>query len=291
LSICIAAIVELLIVLPNIDHVIHSFCTTQKEYEFFLIRELFWISLRNTAFVAVFFIIAYIEKERTINQNTAKLIIKKYNKIPVSDSRGNPFLLNISQMLYFIKVGNYLQIHTIKGGDYYMYGSLKQLHFLDERDFVRLTRNTSVLGRHIVSFNKESVTLNPSDDDISHTLPIAPSRYEKIEPVLNKFVQKNSTVQDKITKEKHNRKIGRKTTEKPTQSNNPTTPKKDTLNETNLQNNVYQYIVKNPRCTAPKIASDLNIPLRTIQRVIETCKHDGLIEHVGSKKTGGYKTV
>ncbi len=53
-------------------------------------------------------------------------------------------------------------------------------------------------------------------------------------------------------------------------------------------NIVFEYLQKNPNQNAKIISKNLNIPLRTIQRLLKQLKDDGKIIFQGSKKTGGY---
>ena len=57
------------------------------------------------------------------------------------------------------------------------------------------------------------------------------------------------------------------------------------------QQMVYEYIRIHEGCTGSKIAAALNIPYRTLEKHIAVLSNNGLIEHRGSKKTGGYYSV
>ena len=54
------------------------------------------------------------------------------------------------------------------------------------------------------------------------------------------------------------------------------------------QNKVLDYIRENPGLRVPMISEGLNIPSKSIERHVKALIALGLIEHRGSKKTGGY---
>ena len=54
------------------------------------------------------------------------------------------------------------------------------------------------------------------------------------------------------------------------------------------QTKVLDYIKSNPGLRAPMISEGLNIPSKSIERHVKALIAHGLIEHRGSKKTGGY---
>ena len=60
---------------------------------------------------------------------------------------------------------------------------------------------------------------------------------------------------------------------------------------TDRQKKVIDYILNNQLVNALDIADGLNIPKGSVYRIIGTLssKELGLIEHVGSNKTGGYQ--
>jgi len=57
---------------------------------------------------------------------------------------------------------------------------------------------------------------------------------------------------------------------------------------TSGQTKVLDYIKSNPGLRAPMISEGLNIPSKSIERHVKALIAHGLIEHRGSKKTGGY---
>ncbi|MBO7587620.1 MAG: MarR family transcriptional regulator [Bacteroidales bacterium] len=48
---------------------------------------------------------------------------------------------------------------------------------------------------------------------------------------------------------------------------------------------------KHPNCSTADIVAATGFSLSTVERSIVELKQQGLIEHTGSKKTGGYKAV
>lgn len=57
------------------------------------------------------------------------------------------------------------------------------------------------------------------------------------------------------------------------------------------QEKVYKYIASHPNCRAPEIIGKTKLNKSMVFRIIARLKQQGLIEHVGSNKTGGYRVV
>ena len=57
------------------------------------------------------------------------------------------------------------------------------------------------------------------------------------------------------------------------------------------QDTVLQYICKHPGCKSAEISAKTKLSSRTVERCISELKKQGLIEHTGSKKWGGYKAI
>ena len=51
---------------------------------------------------------------------------------------------------------------------------------------------------------------------------------------------------------------------------------------------LYEYIEKNPNKGVSQIFKNLQVPEKTLARWIKRLREEGKIEHIGSKKTGGY---
>ena len=73
-------------------------------------------------------------------------------------------------------------------------------------------------------------------------------------------------------------------------------PKQQSKSLTNNQRKqqrdiLLEYIRKHPNCSATDIKKNRRISQSTVNRILAQLKKEGLIEYVGSKKTGGYKVV
>ena len=54
---------------------------------------------------------------------------------------------------------------------------------------------------------------------------------------------------------------------------------------------IFQLVIENPGISAVQLASKSKLSQSTINRHIARLKQQGLIEHVGANKTGGYRVV
>ena len=53
-------------------------------------------------------------------------------------------------------------------------------------------------------------------------------------------------------------------------------------------NKVYFYVAEHSCCKMMDVSMGISMPSGTLNRVLALLKREGLIEYVGSKKTGGY---
>ena len=67
---------------------------------------------------------------------------------------------------------------------------------------------------------------------------------------------------------------------------------KDTVNVgVKIEKDILDLIINNPKITQPKIAKELNITTRTIERNIQRLKEKNMLERIGSDKTGYWKVI
>ena len=74
---------------------------------------------------------------------------------------------------------------------------------------------------------------------------------------------------------------------------NVTIPDKNDLpvqsNEIHNVHIVAEFISDHPGCKGSDIAEHFHVSLTTVNRILAQLKAEGLVEYVGSKKTGGYQ--
>ncbi|MBR6174062.1 MAG: MarR family transcriptional regulator [Bacteroidales bacterium] len=63
------------------------------------------------------------------------------------------------------------------------------------------------------------------------------------------------------------------------------------MDETQSSQMVLSFISEHPDCKGSDIADHLHVSLSTVNRILAQLKAEGLVEYVGSKKTGGYQAV
>ena len=67
---------------------------------------------------------------------------------------------------------------------------------------------------------------------------------------------------------------------------------KATKNNTPQQRDLlYAFIVEHPDCSASEIKKNRSLSQSSVNRILAQLKKEGLIEYVGSKKTGGYRAI
>ena len=111
----------------------------------------------------------------------------------------------------------------------------------------------------------------------------------KEEPISFELESKNSNkIEEKIMegllryRSKTNGESIPKSPNRPKTRQKPITPPDEKLKA------VLSHIKRHPNCNAKMIVTVTKIPLSTVERCIAVLKKQGLIEHTGSKKSGGY---
>ena len=61
------------------------------------------------------------------------------------------------------------------------------------------------------------------------------------------------------------------------------------INFEDKENKIISYLKNNPSALTDEISLQTDIPVRTVQRIIKSLKEEGIIERVGSKKTGFWR--
>ena len=174
---------------------------------------------------------------------------------------------------------NTLFVYSLDNRLYFRSHSLKKFKgLIGEQLFFQVSRDTLVMREYISHVGDRFVeTVNPvTKEKKSFDISDAYLTDELIswgrEMVLTESEQVNNS---------HNKK-----------ENGPTVPVRlsDHLKQKKVKT-VYSYISKHPFCKNPAISEKTKIPIGTVNRILAQLKDDGLIEYVGSKKTGGYRTV
>ena len=318
----IAATLEMLLVFPQVMEILMSNYSKKESFRVLLSFSLF-IFLRNVAILVVSYFVSEFKNQKQLC-NTYEIRIRENSKeIPVvpveekirkeliafpssskeqttfvteetseesgpsscdsnfanSDCLNGMQYLPITEIWYCIQMKNTLFVHSLNDKLYFRSHSLKKFkNLIGEHFFFQVSKDTLVMRKYISNVSDRFVeTTNPITKekrifDISDAYLTDELIFWKPEKNIVNHEQLDDS---HITKES-----------KPTEYANRPNPLKEKRIKT-----IYSYISKHPYCKNPAISEKTKIPVGTVNRILADLKDDGLIEYVGSKKTGGYRTV
>lgn len=285
-GILISSSAEMILVFPNIKNCFPSSLDDPQTKLYFLdVFQL--INLRNTGFILFFFVLRIFEHERETLEKERIALAKNKGFICVPNGRDNMKTISILDISYILHEKNYTYIHTIDGNRYCKYCSMSSMEdLLPENLFLRVNRNTIIPLNIITRFTEDSVTIlygNPAQEmSFSLSEKYVPNMREKIASAggLNRpyggLNSQNGGLKDRFGG--LNESIDMANLEK----------FMDNIAHDEDLLNLCRIIAKDPSVTTKSLSEQLHIPLRTIERKIKYLKDNGVLQHNGAKKNGGY---
>lgn len=284
-SILLASFLEMTLVTPYIKASLPS-SFNEQDIRISIIMHFLFISGRNTAFFLFFFMLKVLENEIQCREKEQITLAqsKGYISVPTRDSIK---YISLSEIFYIIHEKNYCYIHTQNGNNYSKYISLMKMDgYLPENLFIRINRNIIINKNNIVSCTKEEVTIysdySGEEKIFSLSEKYVPNMREKIASAggLN-HLYGGLNSQDGGLKDRFgglNESIDMANLEK----------FMDNIAHDEDLLNLCRIIAKDPSVTTKSLSEQLHIPLRTIERKIKYLKDNGVLQHNGAKKNGGY---
>lgn len=283
----VATSLEVMLVYPHVNDFLNMINDiSSKEYYTIMVVSLF---LRDLCFAFFFFLIKLLEtaydENKDVNallQNTNHLLLAR-----TVDKEKVLLTVRLEDIVYCQQEENYAYIYLADGTKVCRYCSLKSLYeLLTPLRAVRISRKVLVLYPYIVSYDNNAVYIGLPNNEVSVGLEITDAFRQHALPLLKyhcAFVEKRKTeTVSEITtvdasgilqEESENvQSFGFSKDE----YENATTP-------------VLAFIKSHPGCKGSDIKEHFQISLSTINRILAQLKKEGLIEYVGSKKTGGYR--
>ncbi len=323
----IAATLEMLLVFPQVMEILMSNYSKKESFRVLLSFSLF-IFLRNVAILVVSYFVSEFKNQKQLC-NTYEIRIRENSKeipvvpveekirkeliaFPSSSKEQTTFVteetseesgqspcdtnsatadyldelryLPIAKIWYCIQMKNTLFVYSLDNRLYFRSHSLKKFkNLIGEHFFFQVSKDTLVMRKYISNVSDRFVeTTNPITKE-KRTFDISDA-YLTDELIFwkpEKNIVNHEQLDDShITKES-----------KPTEYANRPNPLKEKRIKT-----IYSYISKHPYCKNPAISEKTKIPVGTVNRILADLKDAGLkdaglIEYVGSKKTGGYQAV
>ena len=211
-------------------------------------------------------------------EKETKVVYQTVQMLDVTDKESNILLVKIEDILYCRQQRNFTEIFVVQHKKYTRLGSMKHLEQLLGDDFIRISATELVSFRHIESCNEDTLIMKKMPwEEAPTTFKLEPNNWKEIAERVEEGIIRYVTLPG--GKQPH------KKTARPKNRRKPITPSDDKIKA------VLSYIEKNPNCNSVDIIAKTEFSLSTVGRCLYQLKKQGLIEHTGSKKTGGYKAV
>lgn len=288
LSALFAAIAEEVLVFPQVSEIIHQINDmTTKEYSIILAISLF---TRNLCFVGFFFLIRLLEDVAQENMEINDSL-KRINNLVIanndnSNNKNKTITIPLNDIVYCQQEENYTYLFTTDGNKYNKNCSLSNFaNQLGNQLVVRISRSIIVFYKHVYSYDNNTVYVVYSNKEKVVGFKITDAYKDNAVKLLKKHTKPqlhSESTEDEPNEAQYLEESVKIINEKET---NPQTKKGK-----NAQL-VLEYINSHSNCKGSDIANHFHVSQSTVNRTLKQFRKQGLIEYVGSKKTGGYRVI
>lgn len=198
-----------------------------------------------------------------------------------------PITLNIEDITYCQQIQNYAYLYLHNGKKYSRSCTLSALaEDIGPNYSVRISRNIIVMYRFVQSFDQNTVFIQTQDGIIAFNITDYYKKEALSQLSLHVILAKgsdNAETPDTPTIESPEERL----------KANPTPQTNETGQDDNRESfqPVLSYINFHPDCKGSDIANHFHVSQSTVNRTLKQFRKQGLIEYVGSKKTGGYRAI
>ena len=314
-----SAILEMLLVYPQVMNLLTANYSREESFRV-LFNSSFFVFLRDVGFLVISYFLSEFKSlkrlcntyEIRISEKTKEIPVvlaeerkqKEWISLPISSkeqtlfvteeafkeneqfSRNSNFTtvdyldelryLPISKIWYCIQMKNTMFVYSLDNRLYFRSHSLKKFKSLvGEQFYFQVSRDTLVMRQYISNVGDRFVeTVNPDTKE--------KKSFEISEAYLTGELISWGREKAPIDSEQFNDSCNKK-------ESDPTVPirRLDPLKQKKVKT-IYSYISKHPYCKNPAISEKTKISVGTVNRILAQLRKEGLIEYVGSKKTGGY---
>ncbi len=210
-----------------------------------------------------------LEKEREI-------VYERVRMLDVTDKNSDIQLISIDEIFYCQQQRNFTVVYTVQNKSYTRLGSMKHLKQLfGEDEFIRITSTLLVPFQYIQSCQDNVVVMRKMPWEKNPTaFQLEPKTSGEITERIAEFMsQKDVVLGGKEGVETSVSTVGKR---------KPATPPDEKIRE------VLSYIENHANCNSADIIAGTKYSLSTIERCLSELRKQGMIEHVGSRKHGGY---
>ena len=274
----VTAFLDFAIAYPHISVCCANAIQSTGFFSFFSKRFLFVVG-RNLSFNFFPFLLRERQHFKKSLEKEVKVVYRTVRMLDVTDKDNNIQLVNIDDIFYCRQQRNFTNIYTVQNIKYTRLGSMKHLEQLIGDDFVRITPTVLVPFRYIKKCTGETVIMQKMPwEETPTAFTLDPKDQKEVADKVEEGIMRYCAVSG-----------GKQPQRKPARQKNkrkrPITPSDDKIKA------VLSCIENNPNCNSGDIIAETQFSLSTVGRCLYELKKQGLIKHIGSRKSGGYKAV
>lgn len=213
-----------------------------------------------------------LEKERVI-------VYERVRMLDVTDKNSDIQLISIDEIFYCQQQRNSTVVYTVQNKSYTRLGSMKHLEQLfGTKEFIRITNTIMVPFQYIKSCKENVVVMKkmPWQDAPTAFALEAKDSEETAESILEGLMRYKTLAGGKGSSVKVPRQAVKR---------KPIVPPDEKVRV------VLAFIENHPNCNSVDIIAETQFSLSTVERCLIELKKNGLVEHVGSRRRGGYIVV
>lgn len=213
-----------------------------------------------------------LEKERVI-------VYERVRMLDVTDKNSDIQLISIDEIFYCQQQRNFTVVYTVQNISYRRLGSMKHLEQLfGTKEFIRITNTIMVPFQYIKSCKENVVVMKKMPwQDAPTAFALEPKDSEETaESILEGLMRYKTLAGGKGSSVKVPRQAVKR---------KPIVPPDEKVRV------VLSFIENHPNCNSVDIIAETQFSLSTVERCLIELKKNGLVEHVGSRRRGGYIVV
>ena len=237
-------------------------------------KRLLFIAGRNLAFNFFPFMFRKKKHLQQALESEVRVVYKDTQLIDIIDDEKNVCLIPKDSIYYCFQYGNYTWIYTVENKRHPRPGSMKHLDQLfGKEDFIRISKKLLLPYQYIKRCRENEVFMKKmpwQEEPLSFKIDSSDNE-EIAERIINRLRAFR----------------GRKTDNKalPRKARKPVQPSDEKINA------VLLYVQEHPGCRCSGISAQTKFSSSSVERCIAELRKQGLVEHIGTKKGGGYHVV
>ena len=274
ISIIVSTAAEMAMVYPQVIALLTRQFPVHFAYRYFFHAALL-VMFRNIGINSFVFLFIALKNEMRLGRMRNGFWVKRHGSLVLTNSKNMLFEVPIDHVEYCEKCGNQTRFHLTDGNTGFLNCSLNDIASMMGRHGVQISRSIFVMLRHIAAFDPNKITLKKGNGE-TITLSISKAYATRVSQQLG------SPLNTAENPEKPADEVLQDFPESPTTTDETLGPKPALI---------YAFIKESPLCSAEDIMAQTDLSRSSVAKYIARLKQQGLIEHVGANKTGGYRIV